>query len=122
MARNDTHNGDIEKLLAEIRKEGEPYSGGADDPPSDSRYWANFRVSVMDRIEANESRKPAALWRRAQEWLAEHVVGASIATSAAAFAIAMLVMVHPFSSEQSPVAVKQAPVATHPQIAQAPAE
>jgi hypothetical protein len=119
MARNDLHNGHLAKLQEEIRKQGVPYDSGEPDP----LYWANFRVRVMEQIEANESRKPAALWRRAQEWIADHVMGASIATSAAAFVVAMLVMVHPFDVRKevsNPVAaMQQQPKVVVPQPAPA---
>ena len=52
MAQDDLHNDDIEKHLGEIRKHGEPYNSEEPAP----LYWANFRVRVMQQIEAKEAR------------------------------------------------------------------
>jgi anti-sigma-K factor RskA len=120
MAQRDLHNDDIEKLLGEIRKQGEPYHSEEPSP----LYWANFRVRVMEQIESKEARKPKAVWSRFADWLAGHVVGASIASSAAAFVVAMLVMWHPFSGQQQvtpPVAMKQ-PEVVQPPVILAPVE
>ena len=102
-------------LQEEIRKQGVPYSSEEPDP----LYWANFRVRVMEQIEGKQASKSAAVWSKAKEWLAEHVVGASIATSAAAFVVAMFVMMHPFDVRReasNEVAVKQPTVAPQPTV------
>ena len=75
----DKNGEDLKRLAEEIRKLGTPY----DAPEPDSRYWANFRVRVMDRIEARENRGFRAFFVELKDWVTGHLLETGLAGVAA---------------------------------------
>jgi hypothetical protein len=76
---------ELQKLEEEIRAMGIPYS--ADEP--DERYFANFRVRLMERIEEKEAKRTAfaSVW----SWIVSSPVrGLSLGAGLAAVVIAVL--------------------------------
>jgi hypothetical protein len=104
----------LKVLLDEIRKQGSPYA--STEP--DQLYWANFRVRVMDQIEAKRSR---SLAYRVKEWFSPVRAGIIGLAGAAAIAFA-LVTTEPARQVEPQVALKertQAPATTN---SESPAE
>ncbi len=57
---------DLRELEAELRSFGTPYQS----PEPDERYWANFRVRVMDRIDAKQIPAKRSIAAIISEWFA----------------------------------------------------
>lgn len=111
MRQHDQNGEDIQKLEDEIRKLGMPYASKEPEP----LYWANFRVRVMDRIAEKEAK---ANWTaRIGQFIAEHVLGAGIAASAACLLVAAVLWMQP-SGEAPQIAAVQQPPAMPAPIAQ----
>ncbi|MFI5201915.1 MAG: hypothetical protein ACHQNE_05980 [Candidatus Kapaibacterium sp.] len=106
MRNREYNTEETQKLEDEIRKLGIPYASEEPEP----FYWANFRVRVMDRI-AEKERK--ANWpARFGQFIAEHVLGAGIAVSAACLLVAAVLWLQPSGGEAPQLAaVQQTPAA-----------
>ncbi len=114
MRKRDENGEDIQKLEDEIRKLGVPY---ADDEP-EPLYWANFRVRVMERVAQKEQK--VAWPARVVEYIAEHILGASIVVSAACLLIAAILWMQPSGSEVPQLALVRPPASAPAPIAQRP--
>ena len=120
MRHENEHNEHFEKLTEEIRSLGTPYQSAEPD----ERYWANFRVRVMDSIEVREHRGFAGFLDRVREFVSEHVLGTSLAGAAAAVVVGLTMVLNPFSqsadvpSKAPQFASRQnvAPVAPAPEV------
>src|SRR5947209_16204560 len=92
--KDETYNEmELQKLEEEIRAMGVPFS--ADEP--DDRYFANFRVRLMERIEAKQKKSIAAsVW----SWIAGSPLRSlSIGAGLAGVVIAVL-LIRPAPQEQ----------------------
>ncbi|HET6402431.1 MAG TPA: hypothetical protein VFH95_13690 [Candidatus Kapabacteria bacterium] len=108
MRQYDQKSEDIQKLEDEIRKLGVPYASETPEP----LYWANFRVRVMERVAQKETR---ANWpARFGQFIAEHVLGAGIAASAACVLVAAILWLQPSGESPQFAAVQQPAAALAP--------
>jgi hypothetical protein len=101
---NEKDDERLEPILNEIRSIGTPYS---DEP--DPRYWSNFRVRVMERVEAEEL-KHQPIGKRLWQWITERPLRSGLIGFSAAALVLVGVLTNPFSSEKHDVAVVQPPV------------
>src|SRR5436190_7392330 len=81
----------LSELESELRGFGTPYSA----PEPDSRYWANFRVGVMERIREDEARKVVPWYESVLGWIEEHVLVTSLGTAAVLVAVWASLMLQP---------------------------
>ncbi len=93
----------LKPILNEIRKAGAPYS---DEP--DPRYWANFRVRVMERVEqAEAAHRPVG--QRIWEWITERPLRSGLIGFSTAALVIVSVLMNPFTNGKRDVAVLQQP-------------
>ncbi|MDP4199529.1 MAG: hypothetical protein Q8922_03150 [Bacteroidota bacterium] len=97
MRRLNNNESEMERLAEEIRSQGMPY----EHSQPDERYWANFRVRVMQRITENEERKAARWTTIALDWIQDHILTASLSTAAVLFTISLVLMLQPFGTSES---------------------
>lgn len=88
-------------ILREISKAGTPY-GEEPDP----RYWSNFRVRVMERVEAAEIRRQP-LASRLWQWITERPLRAGAVGFSMAALVLAGVLTNPFATSQKDVAIVQ---------------
>jgi len=93
--KEETYNEmEIQKLEEEIRAMGVPYS----ENEPDDRYFANFRVRLMERIDAKEEKKSIA--RSIWSWISDSPLRTiSIGAGLAGVIIAAL-LIRPATQEQ----------------------
>lgn len=110
MRTGDFNERELKELENELRDLGTPYS--AEEP--DSRYFANFRVRVMERIQEEEAAKVQTWYDRALGWIEEHVLVTSISTATALVALWAALMMQPL--DQPAQRVASAPKVEQPQV------
>ncbi len=100
---------ELKALEDDIRAFGIPYS--QNEP--DERYFTNFRVHLMERIDAKEQKK--SIFASVLSWLTTSTLRSfSLAAGLAAVIIAVL-LINP-ASEPKITQVQQTPVVTAPQL------
>ncbi|MDP4219706.1 MAG: hypothetical protein Q8916_04335 [Bacteroidota bacterium] len=108
---------ELKALEEEIRALGIPYS--QNEP--DERYFANFRVRVMERIEEKTEKKSitATIW----SWLSSSPVRyLSLGAGLAAIIVAVMLMQPAPQQQIAQVPVVQQHMAAQPEVAPAPKE
>jgi hypothetical protein len=115
MRNEDFNEKQLQELENELRSLGTPYSG--EEP--DSRYFANFRVRVMERIREEEAAKARPWYENVLGWIEEHVLVTSLSTAALLVAVWASLMMQPLEpAHHHQMAV--APQVAVPQVQQAP--
>jgi hypothetical protein len=140
MKKQEFNEGDLARLTDEIRKLGVPFEGSRRAPFEGARvpfegarvpfegaglphvsselgpqYWANFRMRVMDRIEAREQRGIRSFLAASSAWLSGHLLETGLAGAAAALVIFALTL-NPFASDTPATGnIAQAPSVAQPQ-------
>ena len=94
MRKEEFSERELRELEAEIRGLGTPYVSSEPD----ARYWANFRVSVMERIREEEARRAASWYQNVLVWIEEHVLVTSLSTAAVLVAVWASLMMQPLDS------------------------
>src|ERR1041385_3873692 len=117
MRNEDFSEKQVRELENELRGFGTPYS--ADEP--DSRYFANFRVRVMERIREEEAAQTRTWYEGVMGWIEDHVLVTSLSTAAVLVAVWGALMMQPLEpARHHQVAV--APKQEVPQVQSVPTQ
>ncbi len=99
---------EVQRLEAEIRSLGAPYSSSEPEP----LYWSNFRVRVMKQVEGRQKR--AAWPTRIVEFLAEHILWAGFSAAAGCLLVAAILAFQTTGVEAPPLAALPPSVSSAP--------
>jgi hypothetical protein len=116
MRSEDFNDRKLQELENELRSFGAPYSGSEPD----SRYFANFRARVMERIREEEAAKARPWYENALGWIEEHVLVTSLSSAAVLVAVWAALMIQPLEPVKHQMAV--ATQATPSQVQPTPLE
>ena len=97
MRKSANNERELQEIESEIRKLGNPYA--SEEP--DARYWANFRVRVMERVREEETRKVVNWPALTINWIQEHLLATSLSTAAVLVALWGVLMMQPLNPVQS---------------------